>query len=124
MILADTSVWIDHFRQADPLLIEYLNDNAVAMHPFVLGEIALGNLSPRQPILAILQGLPAVHPATDEEVLGFISRENLFGQGIGYVDAHLLAAVRLTPGTVLWTRDKRLALAAARFGLAMPTARQ
>jgi predicted nucleic acid-binding protein len=108
VILVDTSVWVDHLRSGDPLLTELLNQGRVLVHPFIVGEIALGNLRQRDLILRTLQEMPQVVQASHEEVLGFIERQNLSGRGIGYVDAHLLAAVRLTEGASLWTRDKRL----------------
>lgn len=118
MILADTSVWVDHLRQGDPTLASLLDAGSVLMHPFVLGEIALGTLRQRALVLGALGDLPRAVAATDAEVLGFIDARSLPGRGIGYVDAHLLASLRLTPGTALWTRDKRLASVAAAMGLA------
>lgn len=117
MILADTSIWIDHLRVGDAELKLRLNTNQIMVHPFIVGEIALGILRQRDLILAALGDLPKVKIANEEEVLHFIDAEALFGLGIGYVDAHLLAATRLTPGTRLWSRDKRLAAAAARLQL-------
>jgi len=108
MILVDTSVWVDHLRSGDEGLAALLNDNRVLMHPFVLGELACGNLRQRAELLSLLQDLPRTGLAQDEEVLFFIERHALMGRGIGYVDAHLLAAVALQPGARLWTRDKRL----------------
>jgi predicted nucleic acid-binding protein len=118
VILADTSVWIDHFRCTDEHLADLLEAGRIVMHPFVIGELALGHMRQREEILEFLQDLPHVTVATDAEVLHFITRQGLPGLGIGYIDAHLLAAARLTPGTSLWTRDKRLAAAAVRDGLA------
>lgn len=88
------------------------------MHPFVLGELACGNLRQRSEILALLGELPYVHEATNPEVMHMIDEHKLMGRGIGYVDAHLLAAVALTPGAALWTRDMRLASLARTLGLA------
>lgn len=118
MILVDTSVWIDHFRTGDPILSALLNDTAVLTHPFVIGELAMGNLRQRHTILADLSSLPSAVAAQDAEVMRFVDQEVLFGAGIGFVDAHLLAATRLTPGAALWTRDKRLATVAERLSLA------
>lgn len=120
MILVDTSVWIDHLRSSDATLAEKLESEQVLTHPYVIGELALGNLRQRNTILDALQALPIVNVATDQEVLQFIDGNALFGLGIGYVDAHLLAAIRLTPGAAIWTHDKRLASAAAYLGLAVP----
>lgn len=119
MILVDTSVWVDHPRAGNTALTGLLNARQVLAHPFVTGELALGNLRQREQILASLQDLPQANAATDEEVLHFIGRHALPGSGIGYVDAHLLAAVRLTAGASLWTRDKRLLAEAARLGVAI-----
>lgn len=120
MILVDTSVWIDHLRRADAQLIELLERTEVVMHPFVVGELACGNLADRATLLELLQALPAAVVAGHDEVLGFIERRSLHGQGIGYVDAHLLASVALTPGVALWTRDKPLRASAEALGYALP----
>jgi predicted nucleic acid-binding protein len=118
VILVDTSIWVDHLRAGDTVLTGLLSTNMVLAHPFVVGELALGNLRQRKVILDALMDLPRASIATDAEVLHFIDRHALFGRGIGYVDAHLLAGVRLTTGAALWTRDKRLHGVAARLGLA------
>jgi predicted nucleic acid-binding protein len=117
MILADTSIWIDHFRHSDPRLESILENDQIFMHPLVLGELALGNLSPRAKLLADLKDLPQIDTAMDDEVLRFVEVHKLFGIGIGYIDAHLLVSARLVPDTTIWTRDKRLESAAARLGL-------
>lgn len=118
MILVDTSVWIDHLRQGDPALVTALGSGRVLMHPFVVGELACGNLKRRAEILRHLRELPQAPVATDEEALGFIERRDLMGRGIGYVDVHLLAAVALAGTARLWTRDKRLAEVASDLALA------
>lgn len=117
MILVDTSVWIDHLRHGDVELMRLLNTGQVLTHRFVIGELALGRLQNRNVVLTTLQNLPQVTVASDEEVLHFIENHALFGRGIGYIDAHLLAAVRLSPGALLWTRDKRLLAESVRLGL-------
>jgi len=117
VILADTSVWVDHLRKGDLALSRLLDGRQVLTHPFVIGELALGSLRQRDVILDALRGLPAAAVARDEEVHVLIERNSLFGTGIGYVDAHLLASLRLTPGSQLWTKDKRLDATAARLGL-------
>lgn len=117
MILVDTSVWVDHLRVRSERLIALLNSGEVLGHPFVMGELALDNLRGRDIFLSALGALPQVVVASDEEVLHLIDRQTLFGRGIGYVDAHLLAATRLT-GTRLWTRDRRLQAVATQLGLA------
>jgi predicted nucleic acid-binding protein len=117
MILADTSIWIDHFRHGDAVLAELLYTRNIVMHPFIIGELALGNLRQRDDILNDLQDLPRAQVANDAEVLHFIAQHALFGLGIGYIDAHLLAAARLTSNCLLWTRDKRLRGIAERMRL-------
>jgi predicted nucleic acid-binding protein len=119
MILVDTSIWIDHLRQGDPHLVTLLNQGQVLTHAFVIGELAVGNLRVRNTVLEALLNLPVARTATDEEVRLFIDRNLLFGLGIGYIDAHLLASVRLTVGSLLWTRDKRLQSAAERLSLSV-----
>ncbi len=122
MILVDTSVWIDHLRKAEDLLISLLNSTQVAIHPFVIGELACGNLKNRLTFLTLLDKLPMIQPARHEEVLFFIEHNQLMGRGIGYVDAHLLASLALSKHTFLWTRDKRLALVAQQLGMDYPNA--
>jgi hypothetical protein len=106
-------VWIDHLRFGDSALVNLLNTGQVLVHSFVIGELALGSLRQRDTILDTLNNMPRATIATDEEVLSFINQSKLYGLGIGYIDAHLLASVCLTPNTLLWTRDKRLCAAAA-----------
>jgi predicted nucleic acid-binding protein len=118
MILADTSVWIDHLRQTDEMLVSMLNSAQVVMHPMIIGELACGNLKNRAILLDLLKKLPAVQPAQNDEVLYFIEHNQLMGRGIGFVDAHLLASLALGSHIVLWTRDKRLDCAAKHLGLA------
>ena len=118
MILADTSVWVDHLRAGDPVLGERLNRSQVLMHPFVIGELACSNLHNRGEVLRLLKALPQAIVASHEEVLFFIERNALMGRGIGYVDAHLLAATALGGSTPLWTRDKRQRSVAEALNLA------
>lgn len=121
MILVDTSVWIDHLRAGEPALADLLEANRVLMHPFVLGELACGTLKNRTEILYYLRHLPEAPVAMHAEVLHFMEQHQLMGRGLGYVDIHLLAAVALVGTARLWTRDKRLAAAAASLGLAVTT---
>jgi predicted nucleic acid-binding protein len=116
--LVDTSVWIDHLRAGNVVLERLLNSAAVLGDPFVIGELALGNLRQRNVVLGALRQLPQAVVASDDEVLVFIGGSRLFGRGIGYIDAHLLAAARLTPDARLWTRDRRLRRVAAGLDLA------
>lgn len=118
MILADTSVWVDHLRTGDAALAVLLDSAQVLTHPFVVGELACGNLKNRTEVLRLLQDLPPTPVARDAEVLFFIEQRRLMGRGIGYIDAHLLAATFLAGPARLWTRDKRLAEVAADLKLA------
>ena len=118
MILVDTSVWVDHLRYGDATLEGLLESGRVMAHAFVIGELALGDLRQRDLVLDALLDLPQAVVASEREVLNFIDQRALYRTGVGYVDAHLLAAVQLTAGSLLWTRDKRLLDAADRLGLA------
>jgi len=109
VILVDTSVWIDHLRSGDEQLTALLNSTQVMGHPFVLGELACGNLQNRAEFLVLMADLPQAVTASDTEVLFFIEQHQLMGRGIGFVDVHLLASVSLTGAARLWTRDQRLA---------------
>jgi len=119
VILVDTSVWVDHLRAGNKMLGALLETGMVLAHPFVIGELALGHLRQREAVLGALADLPRANVATDGEALDFIDRHAIFGRGIGYVDVHLLAAVRLTAGTEFWTNDTRLHGIAVQLGLAM-----
>ena len=118
MILADTSVWIDHVRRGDRTLSNLLDAGMVLSHPFVVGELCLGNLRQRRLVLDALSDLPQASTASDVEVLHFIDRHALFGRGIGYVDVHLLSSARLTSDAKLWTHDQRLQRIATELKLA------
>jgi predicted nucleic acid-binding protein len=118
MILADTSIWIDHFRRSDLRLARLLDRGDVVMHPFVLGELALGYVPRIAEMIEDLRTLPKAIVADTDEVLKFIAHRKLSGSSIGYVDAHLLAAVALAPETFLWTGEKRLHAAAQSLSLA------
>lgn len=118
MILVDTSVWIDHLHRQEERMFTLLTEGRVVVHPFIIGELALGHLRQRETVLELLQNLPQAKLASDSEVLHLIDNEALHGRGIGYVDTHLLASTRLTPGVRFWTRDKRLADVAQGLGIA------
>ncbi len=107
MILADTSIWIRHFRESNPELCSLLTNGQVATHPFVLGELACGNLPQRKTTLEDLGHLPNASACLDREVRDLIESRQLMGKGIGYIDAHLLAS-SLVSGIKLWTADKHL----------------
>jgi predicted nucleic acid-binding protein len=118
MILVDTSIWVDHLRAGNTALINLLNGTKALTHPWITGELALGGLRHRDDVISLLGGLPQALVATDDEVLVLINAESLHNAGIGYVDAQLLAATRLTPGASLWTKDTRLSGVANRLGIA------
>jgi predicted nucleic acid-binding protein len=118
VILVDTSVWIDHLRSGDPHLAQLLETGSALGHPWVTGELALGNLRRREEVLRLLRSLPRATVATEDEVLLLVEQRTLFASGIGYVDAQLLAATRLTSDALLWSRDRRLTEAAERLGIA------
>ena len=118
MILVDTSVWIHHLRHGDNQLAALLDAGQVLCHPFVIGELACGNLENRQDLLALLYRLPSSVSASDPEVLSFIEQRDLMGRGIGYIDAHLLASLYLSTPAQIWTRDKRLAAIARELSVA------
>ena len=117
MILADTSVWVDHLRSGDRDLQELLDQGQIVIHPFVVAELALGSLRKRATTLALLDLLPQMKVARMNEVRLTIEVHNLHNLGIGLIDAHLVASVFINPSTLLWTRDKRLRKVAESFGL-------
>jgi hypothetical protein len=100
------------------MLVNLLDRGLVLSHPFVIGELVLGTIRQRETVLDALLGLPRAAVATDDEVLHFIALHALAGRGVGYVDVHLLASVRLTAGTALWTSDKRLYATATELAVA------
>lgn len=117
-VLIDTSVWVAHFRQHNPALVSLLSADQALMHPMVLGELACGTPPKRERTLSDLGLLQTTQQASLGEVIAFVDREQLFGLGCGLVDISLLASTLLTPGTTLWTLDKRLAELAARYRVA------
>ena len=116
MILVDTSIWVDHFRRGREELVSLLQRVEVVTHPFVIGELSCGNLKNRKAILGLLAELPRVTIAEDEEVLELVESRKLMGNGIGWMDAHLLAS-SLISGTPLWTADKKLRSVSAVLGV-------
>ena len=122
MILIDTAVWVDHLRQGNRILSGFLESGEVLAHPFVIGELALGEIRQRAAIINLLSKLPNACVASHDEVMRFIEQRQLSRRAIGYVDVHLLAAVELTPGARLWTYDKRLHRVAEGLGVALSAA--
>ena len=117
MILADTSIWVDYLRDGSKSLTSALLDADIMIHPYVIGELALGNLKNRNVLLSYLSELPQATVTTFSETLYFIEQNKLMAKGIGWVDASLLAATALTPHSKIWTRDRRLAHAAGELNL-------
>ena len=115
-MLVDTSVWIDHLRRGNAALASQLSAGEVWCHPFVVGELACGQLEDRSAVLSLLSALPQAPLARHEEVLVFVDANGLAGKGIGWIDAHLLAAARLA-GVGLWTLDRPLVAVAGQLGL-------
>ena len=116
MILVDTSVWIDHFHKKDHSLIKLLEDGLFYTHYFIIGELACGNLKNRDEILILLQSLPKVRVAEHDEVMYFLNHHKIFGKGLGYIDAHLLASCFLD-NKLIFTRDKHLEQIAKEFNI-------
>jgi predicted nucleic acid-binding protein len=117
MILVDTSIWIDHLHRSEAALSALLNEAQVCTHPMIIGELALGSLRDRTTILGLLSDLPSTPTATHAEVLALVELHALHGVGLSLVDAHLLAALRLSSRDRLWTRDRRLRGVADRLGV-------
>jgi hypothetical protein len=116
MVIVDTSIWVTHLRQGSRQLEKLLYDAEVMCHPFIVGELACGNLKNRNEIISLLQSLPMAPTIEFDEFLFFIDRHHLAGKGVGFVDVHLLASAQLT-GTPLWTAEKRLESAADQLEL-------
>ncbi len=117
MILADTSIWIDHLRSGDNELHKLLNQGQIVIHPFIIAELALGSLQERAKTLALLDLLPQVRVAQLSEVRLTIEARRLYNRGIGLADAHLIASVFINPPTLLWTRDTQLRKVAEGLGI-------
>lgn len=117
MVLADTSVWISHFRDKNPPHRSLLMEGLIICHPFIIGDLACGNLKNRDEILSLLEALPEATKASHEEIMRFIERNQLMGIDLDYVDAHLLASARLSTA-LLWTKNKNLQKAADHLNIA------
>lgn len=120
MILTDANIWIDHLRSSDTRLLGLIEQEEIAIHRYIIGELALGSLAERDLFLERLALLPPAPMARHHEVMQLIEAQRLFGTGIGYVDSHLLASALLLDGGMVWTRDRRLRNVAARLGIAAP----
>ena len=121
MVLVDTSVWVDHFRNGNGKLAAMLESTEAWTHPFVIGELACGNLTRRAQVLELLHALPQVPLADPGEALAFVTTHRLYGRGLGWIDVHLLASAHLAR-MPLWTLDKRLAAAARQLAPGLPAA--
>jgi predicted nucleic acid-binding protein len=119
MIIVDTSIWVDHFRRRQSSLASLIAEGNLALHPYVLGELALGGLPPNGPMIDELMELARPPVASAVETQAFIAWAELAGTGIGYVDTHLLLSARLTVNGRVLTRDKRLHAQAERLGIAL-----
>jgi hypothetical protein len=119
MILADTSIWIDHLRSSDPEMARLLDAGQILMHPFIIAEIALGSLRNRRKVLEGMESLLEVRVAQLGEVRRMIEALALYSKGIGLTDAHLIASCLLTPGTKLWTRDVAMEKVAYALGISI-----
>lgn len=117
MILADTSVWIDHLRSGNKELRRHLDQGQIVIHPFIIAELALGSLKDRAKTLALLDLLPQVRVAQLSELRLMIEARRLYNLGIGMTDAHLIASVFIDAPTLLWTKDKRLRKVADHLGI-------
>ena len=117
MILADTSVWVDHLRSGNGEMRKHLNQGNIVIHPFIIAELALGSLRKRTETLALLDVLPHVRVAQVGEVRQMIEARRLYSLGIGLTDAHLMASVFIDAPTLLWTKDKQLRKAAEAVGI-------
>lgn len=111
MVIVDTSIWVDHLRGGNRRLEKLLLNGEVMCHPFIIGELACGNIKNRDLFMSLIRTLPMAPTVTLDELLYFIEQNKLTGTGIGFVDAHLLASAKLS-GTLFWTSDKRLKTAA------------
>lgn len=118
MILVDSSVWVDHFRNPNPRLVQFLSATEVLSHAFIVGELAVGSLRPQHPVIRAMQKMPQAIVASDVEFLTFLAHHQLAGHGLSFVDVHLLIATQLTPDAKLWTRDNKLQDWAKKLALA------
>ncbi|OGL44703.1 MAG: ribonuclease [Candidatus Schekmanbacteria bacterium RBG_16_38_11] len=116
MVLIDTSIWISHFQEENPHLKELLLEGSVVCHPFVIGELACGNIKNRKEIISLLRDLPEAETLENDEILQFIENKRLMGLGIGLIDIHLLASSVLT-NVLLWTADKQLRSVASKLNI-------
>ena len=118
MIVVDTSVWVDHLRSADQKLSTLIAEAGMLQHPYVTGEIVVGNLHNRNQVIRALRRLPRIDPVSEADFHAFTEETVAYGTGLGFVDIHLLAATAAFPGARLWTKDRRMREHAERLGLA------
>ena len=124
MILVDTSVWVDYLRNGESNLEELINTNQVCMHSAIIGELACGNLQNRKDRINDWKALPTISELQNGDVIALIENKKLMGKGIGLIDAHLLGAVLNQPGTLIWTRDRKLLNITTALGVAYDEARE
>lgn len=117
LILADTSVWADHLRSPSPIMLHLVEQERLLMHPMVIGELCMGNLPNRTVFIRGLHRIDKIDRAQDNEVFQLVEANRLFGTGVGWIDAHLLASVLIADDVRLWTRDRRLNAAAEKLGV-------
>jgi hypothetical protein len=118
LILPDSSIWVEHLRKPLPHLIDLLDQDEILGHPFVTGEVSLGSIANRERVVAELGSLPQLPVQAHTRVAYLIESATLWGQGVGYIDAHLLASTLVVQGTLLWSKDKRQLAQAAKLGVA------
>lgn len=115
MVIADTNIWCDFFRHGDRTLASLIENDFLAIHPLIIGELSVGMLPNRKQTIKDLQNLPTIRTISDTEALTMIEERQLFGQGVQWNDILILGAVLTTPGALLWTRDRRLAAIATDY---------
>lgn len=120
MIVVDASIWVDHFRQNDNRLTKLMGEDALRQHPFITGEVGMGNFTSRRAraeIVEILMDLAQFEPVDEGDFHAFVADNRLYGSGVGFIDCHLLASLSSEPAGRLWTRDRRLVTQATRLGI-------
>lgn len=116
-ILADTDIWCNYFSQGNPHLAQLIEHDLIAIHPLIIGELAVGNLIERQQTIQDLRAFQTIKPASDDEALLLIQHHKLWTKGLQWNDLIILASVITTPGTLLWTQNRRLSEIAQQFSV-------